>query len=164
MRKRKRSRGWEGEICFFKTLQTLSALMNDFIFQIFFFLNLLLVFTRLLCSPPTKQMSHRAEPRQHRKVWEVRLTGWFFFFSVPLCTISLTHTYSINNPAPATYIRPAVHNALRFSLPDMWKPGKQRWRAWWRSVQSCGWWRYCKARSRTWQGTGIEQESMREIK
>lgn len=114
---------------------------------VFFFLNLQLAFTRLLCSPPTKQMSSCKAGAA--TVGEVRLTGWFL--SVPISPLpQLTQTHN------KIFTMPCI-----FGLPDMWKRGKQRWRAWWRSVQSCGWWRYCKARSRTWQGTDIKEESMR---
>lgn len=74
-----------------------------------------------------------------------KLDPWRWVFSV--CPSSLshhTHTHIKIFPMPCVS-----------ALPDMWKRGKQRWRAWWRSVQSCGWWRYCKARSRTWQGTDV---------
>ena len=56
----------------------------------------------------------------------------------------------------------SAHNAVHYGPPDMWKRGKQRWRAWWRSVQSCGWWRCCKARSRTWEGRAMEEEAGRK--
>lgn len=72
------------------------------------------------------------------------------FTARPLSSIHPTH--KANPPIAHTHRQKSTHNAAHYGPPDMWKQGKQRWRAWWRSVRSCGWWR-CKARSRTWEGT-----------
>ena len=119
--------------------------------SLFFFWNfllfMLLVIWCLLCLPPTKQMSSSTAGAMKEQLEKKR---------EPHAVLQPVPSLASPTESKLSYYKCRQqfnHRKKHYSIPDMWKQGKQRWRAWWRSVRSCGWWRCCKARSRTWEGS-----------
>lgn len=113
------------------------------------------------CSDPwrvccLRNRCHQAQ-LEHRRNNEGRSESLMLFWSPP--PLFQPKVHKIHKVYSHIHTHRIYPYPVHYGPPDMWKRGKQRWRAWWRSVRSCGWWRCCKARSRTWAERKKEQKN-----